>query len=345
MEERRRQIMRDLIGADVPRLWCPPLTHYAADGSLDRGRIAAHWAWMAADARGFLVPGSTGDGWEMSEAEIDSLLDLALELAPKLDVILLVGVLKTDAAAMVAAIRRILAMLQRRSGAGEAVAALKQSRVCGFTVCPPRGAALTQAEIRAGLESVLELGVPVSLYQLPQVTQNEMSPALFARLAGKYPHLLLLKDTSGKDRVPLADNGRSGVFLVRGAEGDYARWLKESGGPYDGLLLSTANGFAREYGRVIADLAQGRIEAARSLSERLTRVVKSVFDAVAGVRDGNAFTNANKALDHFMAYGASALQRPTPRLHAGSRLPVAVLATVGGILADAGLLPASGYWT
>jgi dihydrodipicolinate synthase/N-acetylneuraminate lyase len=175
------------------------------------------------------------------------------------------------------------------------------------------------------------------------MTHNEMSPDLFVGLAGRYPHVILLKDTSGKDRVALQDKGESGVFLVRGAEGDYVKWLREGGGPYDGLLLSTANCFPAELRRMIVELQEGKIDAARAVSARLSQAVYEVFELVAGVPHGNPFTNANKAMDHFMAYGSDAEGRDPPRLHAGTRLPVDLIRKVGTVLREADLIPARGY--
>ena len=61
------------------------------------------------------------------------------------------------------------------------------------------------------------------------------------------------------------------------------------------------------------------------------------------VRQGNAFTNANKALAHIMAYGRDALEAPPPRLYAGGHLPRSILETVMESLTRHGLLPERGY--
>lgn len=341
--EQRQHLWRELIGAEIPRLWCPPLTHYTADGALDQERMAAHWVSMLPNVRAFLVPGSTGDGWEMSNNEIKILLDFAIELARKLDALLLIGVLKTDVAAMREAIAETLTMLKRKAGVEASMEVLKQTRVCGFTICPPRGANLTQEQIQTDLETILELGLPTAIYQLPQVTENEMSPALVKHLAQNYANFLLFKDSSGSDRVALEDRGQSNVFLVRGAEGDYAEWLQESTGPYQGLLLSTANCFSAQLRAIVTLLQAGKIAEAQNLSVRLTQVVDAVFGLVSHLPQGNAFTNANKAIDHFMAYGSKAEKMPSPMLHSGRRLPEKVIREVGKILSNAKLIPQKGY--
>ena len=63
-------------------------------------------------------------------------------------------------------------------------------------------------------------------------------------LASRHANLLMLKDTSGADRV--ADAGGAGIDeLFTGARrrSGYSRHLKLAGGRYDGFLLSTANVF------------------------------------------------------------------------------------------------------
>lgn len=64
---------------------------------------------------------------------------------------------------------------------------------------------------------------------------------------------------------------------------------------------------------------------------------------MAGVPQGNAFTNANKALAQVMAYGSDALQAPPPRLYAGGHLPRPVMERVVASLGRHGLPPERGY--
>ena len=341
--KQRNELQQKLIGETIPRLWCPPITHYKSDGSLDGARQKAHWRKMVRHVGGFLVPGSTSDGWEMAKDETDALLTQTLDLSADLDTRILVGVLRTEVPTMLAAITRTLDKLKARTGQSDPLAAMAQARVCGFTVCPPTGDALTQAHLKAGLSAVLDVGMPVALYQLPQVTQNEMAPDLVAGLANEYANFVLFKDTSGEDRVALAGGGQSGVFLMRGAEGDYTQWLRESGGPYHGLLLSTANSFPAQLGKMVALLETGKLAAAHTLSAKLTTVVNTVLALVADIPYGNAFTNINKAIDHWMAYGPRADNITPPMLHAGVPLPETVIQQTGAVLTNMDWLPEQGY--
>lgn len=337
----RSALLRRLLPDGVPTLWCPLLTHYDDAGSIDFVRIRRHLDFLAPSVRGFLVPGSTGDGWQLSDDEAQTLLAGVVELAVERRLALLIGVLKPTGAAMHVAMARTLRWLQQRAGSDDPLTALRSASVAGFTYCAPHGAALTQGEIADVLDSLLATGLPASLYQLPQVTGNRIAPETVHALAARHANLMMLKDTSGEDQV--AGSGLDALFLVRGAEGGYGRHLKLAGGRYDGFLLSTANGFGPQLAELIEHLRQDRRHDADALSARLEATVNEVFAAAVPLPYGNAFTNANKAIDHFMAYGPDAAGVTPPRLHSGERLPAALIATTADALQRNGLMPARGY--
>jgi dihydrodipicolinate synthase/N-acetylneuraminate lyase len=343
VSQTRHALLQRLFPDGVPPLWCPLLTHYDSERRMDHGRILAHLRHLSPHVKGFLIPGSTGDGWELSESESGQLIEIALDAVHELGLYLLIGVLKAEAADAVTSISQIISRIKSRTGQKETEAALERARVSGFTVCAPRGKERTQKEIQDGLEHVLEIGVPVAIYQLPQVTQNEISPEVAANLASRFPNFTMLKDTSGKDHISLSGKDLAGVFTVRGAEGDYARWPLRAGGPYNGFLLSTANCFAKQLDRMLADISAGRMDAAASVSERLTTVISEAFQLASPLPDGNPYANANKAMDHFFAHGREALSRTPPRLHAGSHLPRELLQKIGDLLSRHDLLPDRGY--
>jgi dihydrodipicolinate synthase/N-acetylneuraminate lyase len=343
--EKRERLLRDLFPAGVPRLWCPLLTHYGKDGAIDFDRMSAHFHHIVPFVKGFLIPGSTGDGWELDDGETRQVTEFALGLARRDGISLLLGALKRDAAAMKKSVADMFGLLEPPAAAeaDDRVQTLRDRRVCGFTVCPPEGKTLSQKEIEAGLAGLLEMGLPTALYQLPQVTGNEVSPKTFGRLIGMYPNLIFFKDSSGFDGIASSDTDKGGVFLVRGAEGDYARWLRETGGPYAGFLLSTANCFPQELKTLIENLERGEWEKARALSDRLTAAIRDVFSLVNPLPCGNAFTNANKSIDHFLAFGPSARATAGPLLHGRISIPADILAATGAILARCLLMPEKGY--
>jgi dihydrodipicolinate synthase/N-acetylneuraminate lyase len=339
----RRKLIARLWPDGIPALWCPLITHYDGEGAIDQPRVAAHLRHLSPFVKGFLIPGSTGDGWELNDQETRRLLEVAIDEIAELDLHLLVGALKTEADAALGAIGDTIKWLQARANGGPVEGSLAKARVCGFTICPPRGKELTQQQIGSALRSILETQLPVALYQLPQITQNEMSPELVAELARQHPNFVLFKDTSGADRVALSGQKLENVFLVRGAEGDYVRWPKIVKGPYDGFLLSSANCFAGELHQIIEDLKVRRGKAAQERSERLTSCINEVFGVVTGLPHGNPFANANKAVDHFFAFGPKAASAPSPRLHAGVALPADVIRAAAEALTRHGLMPAKGY--
>jgi dihydrodipicolinate synthase/N-acetylneuraminate lyase len=341
---KRDTLLQRLLPRGLPRLWCPLLTHYRDDGRIDLERTARHLDAIRPFVGGLLLAGSTGDGWELDEAERQGLIAEVLPLARERGFVTLIGVLKADAAQTRAAIDASLELLRADSSADVAadpIDLFAQSGVVGVTLCPPTGATLAQAAIAADLHALAATGVPISLYQLPQVTHNEMEPATVAALVREHANLLMVKDTSGADR--LAEAGITGVVLLRGAEGGYARHPKSADGRYDGFLLSTANGLARPIARILDALDAGQREQAQALSRRVEAVVDAVFPAAAALPHGNAFTNANKAIDHVMAWGPQADRSAGPRLHAGSRLPGELIEVAFDALARHDLLPDRGY--
>ena len=328
----RRALQAQQFPKGIPRLWCPTLTHFKAAREPDAGRIHAHLEALSPRVNGILVPGSTGEGWEMNDADIRALLRIALDAAHNFGVGVLVGVLKTSVEEMLACID---AMNDIR----------EHPAVVGVTVCPPKGKGLSQHVIYEGLSAVLKKGWPTALYQLPQVTQNEMSAETVLTLAREFSNFMLFKDTSGEDRVAKSSLDLGGVFMVRGAEqGGYAAWPRSAGGPYDGFLLSTANVFARELDEMLSLLDEGSIAEAQALSAKLVDVVSRAFAIVHEFPFGNAFANANKVLDHCMAYGEAASNIAPPLLYNGERLPKNFIESAAILLRQHSLLPKSGYF-
>ena len=163
----RLAILQRLFPAGVPSLWCPSLTHYDQDGRIDAARIRAHLRHLAPHVKGFLIPGSTSDGWELNDGEFWEVLELAFDQTQKLELHLLVGVLKADANEALEALAKVLAHIKARTNESDAEKALSKARVCGFAICAPRGKAVSQQEMELALTPILQLRMPVALYQLP----------------------------------------------------------------------------------------------------------------------------------------------------------------------------------
>jgi dihydrodipicolinate synthase/N-acetylneuraminate lyase len=344
INEERQALLRELFPDGIPRLWCPLLTHFSATGAIDFDRMSVHFRHIAPWVKGLLVPGTTGEGWELNDEESLSVTEFALRMARDQGTKLLLGALRTDTDAVKKMISLMLPLIDiKGTMKNGTVACLGAAGVCGFAVCPPKGKSLTQADIEAGLSVIMDMGLPVALYQLPYMTDNEVAPETFEKLAHKYSNLIFFKDSSGRDLIAASDIDKGGVFLVRGGEGDYIRWLKDAGGRYDGFLLSVTNSFSPELSLLIELLEAGDRIRAGEISERITKTIFETISLVKSLPYGNPFTNANKAIDHFFAYGPTAHKKEGPILKTGIRIPGDVLSNTGDILRTYRLMPEKGY--
>jgi 4-hydroxy-tetrahydrodipicolinate synthase len=322
-----------LADSNADRLWVPLLTHYrrtAAAVEADPDRIGAHLAFIRPSVRQFLIAGSTGDGWEMS---FETLLDLVRLTRRDLfqDTRLLYGALRPITDAVIAWARRFEAHLDQEGGAGEYM---------GLAVCPPVDPQADQAAILAHFERVLdETRSPIAIYQLPQVTGCSIEPDTM-RVLARQPRVLMFKDTSGTDAVAAA--GITGATLVRGAEGDYLGSLAPAGA-YDGWLLSSGNAFGTILRRILERHERGEHAQALRLSKVLSVIVEMLFEEAASVPFGNAFSNANRAVDHLWAYGREWPLRPPPLTASGHELSDDLLAAAADLVGHFPALPERGY--
>lgn len=137
--EVRRLLVKSIFPQGVPQLWCPTLTHFSSAGVVDEGRTEAHLDHLRHHVRGILVPGTTGEGWEMKDDETRRLLEIILPLASQGKFQVLIGVLKTDIESTRQTILDTIAWLKKRADESDYLSALKASHVTGFTICPPQG--------------------------------------------------------------------------------------------------------------------------------------------------------------------------------------------------------------
>lgn len=347
--QQREALLDRLFPEGVPRLWVPLLTFYDDEAQIDPVHTQAHHDFLSPQVNSFLTPGSTGDGWELSSSESDAVLKMELEVGRRRGNWVMVGVLRTGRGEAAESVKE---MVHRFAGERpepgdsiqwELLERLIRRRIAGFTVTPPKGAELSQEEIYQELASVLELGVPIALYQLPQVTENIMEPETVAALAERYPTFYLLKDTSGEDLVASSGQELHGIFLVRGAEGGYSDHLKSAGGHYDGYLLSSANCFARELRQIQWLCDNNHHGDARKLARRVSTVIDHAFGLVEALPFGNPFSNGNRAVDHIFAYGNQSKIVPPPMTHSGSRIPEEVIMTLREVMQEEGFNTEAGY--
>jgi len=358
----RTSLVSILHSGGIPALCCAPITHYDDEGRVDEARTRAHLSRIMPYSPWLLVPGITGDCWEMTSAETETLLQTVYPIMRTLGGKLLIGALRPaadEARRAIAARFDLVASLAGspirfrdvKGNPAAAFSACSSLGISGFTVCAPEGQGRTQEEIFEALDTLLGDGMPIALYHLPQITKNEIAPETFARMAARHPNLYLFMDIGGADRIALADIDRAGIFFARCAEGDFSRWIAKGTAPnaslkerrYDGFVLSSANVFGKELSEMIRQARTGKEQAAIAVSGRMSRVVSAVFAEASKLPYGNAFSNANRALDHARAWGNKGTGGAVaaPRTHGGERLPGSLLRFALDALATEGFsLPA-----
>ncbi|MHA1888439.1 MAG: hypothetical protein DRO88_03315 [Promethearchaeia archaeon] len=340
--QRKNNISR-LFPQGVPLLWCPPLTHYRSDKSIDFERMKKHINHIAPYINSYLIPGSTSDGWEISFEEYKQILNFVFkEFIPDSEINVLIGLLRTDSSDVRKFLDYAVKFLQENNIETD-MDNYRSSRFKGFVLCAPKGENLTQQEIKDAIVPILEKKYPIVLYQLPQITQNEISPEIISELAEKYPNFYMMKDSSGQDKVAYAGLDYHDMILLRGAEGNYHKYLKAAGGPYDGFLLSTGNTFAKGLKYIVDQVISGNLSDAEKESTELTKIIDEVFTIASTIPFGNAFTNSNKLLDHIFAHGKQWLKASAPLTHAGEILSQEILQKIDEILQKSSYYPSKGY--
>lgn len=313
-------------------LWVPLLTHYDPDGSVDPARMLAHWKSLAPHLSQVMLAGSTGDGWELDDAAFDALIEFGARDDLPEGAALLFGALRPTTADVLDRIAR----LEQRM----AELPLLRERTRGVVVCPPVDAAAGQDAILRHYEAVLDAStLPIATYQLPQITGCEIAPETLAALSA-HSRITMFKDSSGEDRVARDRDDYGGIVMVRGAEGGYLEALE---GSYHGWLLSTGNALAEPLRRLLALREAGDVEAARELSARLSRVVDAVFAAAADEPGANAFSNANRAMDHLRAYGQGWREGVRARKVDGAQLSEDLIARAEVAIRELMVLKEDGY--
>jgi len=347
---KRDDILKLLIGDEPAPIWVPLLTHYReAEGgaAVDAERMALHAAQVIDNSKRWVIAGPTGDGGDLSGEQFDALLEFARRSDyRKSGVRVFIGVLRPTTIEVRALIERV----HRAAGTGPG--ATLESNVLrlaargwgGIVVWPPVGTGVTQEEMVLHYRDICEgERLPVAMHQLPALTKNEITPATLARILAEHEGVIAFGDSSGDDEIARSPDAGMGALLVRGAEGRYAESLRAYGGPYDGLVMGSANCLGGPVSEMMAALRTGQIEKAKSLGRSLSGLVRRLFEAGAGAPVGGVSSNVYRAVDHCLAYGRAYHEFPSPVLFDGSRLPERVLADVAAVLDDAGLVRETGY--
>ena len=342
---KRKNMIDRLFPTGFPKIWCPALTHYTRGDEIYYRRIDKHIDFITPYINSFLIQGSTGDGWEFTFEEFKSVVDNSFKrLAEGREINILVGLLNTNIDRVMSMFEHCLSYFRNNNIAVEDGDG-GNHRFKGFVICPPKGKEKSQDEMIETMEKIVIRGFPVALYQLPQISENLMTPYMVKHFSSTYHNCFLLKDSSGADMIANADEGYDNLVLVRGAEGNYSQMLKKSGGKYDGFLLSIANTFPKELSMLVENIENGKQDEAEIISNQLTETISKILDITKNLPFGNPFTNSNKLIDHIKAFGDGWQKQPSPLLHSGDVLPRFMVEQTASILRQYDLYPIKGYFT
>ncbi len=334
----------DILDAILPPralpLWIPLLTPYREaveqGTAVDASALALHARALRGVTPLWMASGSTGDGWELDDTQWAQLLEAIVDPDFRsLGGRTLVAVLRPTTAEVHERLDALHSLLGTRPDAtvGDNLRRALEHGIIGVCLCPPVDPDADQGSILEHYRTLIEhAALPIALYQLPQVTGCRIEPSTFDELIARHRSIVLFKDSSGEDTIAAAAGPAPGPLLVRGAESRYADALRGAGGPYDGLLLSTANSSGPALAELVHRVLDGRIEEARTISDALQRLWSEIFPAVAEAPVGNAFANANRAVVHLLHHGAAWSEHPRPLLFDGSRLPDDVLTRVWKVI-------------
>lgn len=242
------------ISGSIPAL----VTPFQRAGALDLVAFDALVQWqLEQGSNGLVVGGSTGESGALEEAELASLLEVALRRAAgKVPVIAGAGGAATSKALK-------LCQLARKLGADAALA------VTPFYSRP------TQAGMRAHFEALAEDGgLPVILYNVPGRTGVDLLPETVAQLA-PHPRIVGIKEA-------VADPARMQALLaLRGPgfsvlSGDDPTALRALLAGADGVISVVANLVPRTFAELVRAARAGQGQAAQQFDAMLAPLYAAV---------------------------------------------------------------------
>jgi 4-hydroxy-tetrahydrodipicolinate synthase len=276
-------------------LWAPILTHYelANNLRLNKALIKKHMKWLEPSVKQFLVCGTTGDGWILSDKLINDWLEILTEKNFLTDQNkILFGAFGNTTKEVLHRAKLIEDYLTDHKC---------EASFFGLTLCAPVNEKITQNQIIKHFEKIIENTLlPISIYQLPQVVKCEIKPETLKYLKDRFKkRIVLFKDTSDEDKVIDSKIDFGDLKFLRGAEKNYFNHIKPRG-KYDGFLLSTANCFGKVLREILKEVEENNFEKAENLSKKLSDIIRVSFDKGEKLNFGNPFSNVNKAFLHII---------------------------------------------
>lgn len=245
-------------------IFCPSITITDDNGAIDYelwGRHLDHLADAGID--GVLLFGSIGEFYSVSLEDKKSVVDFAVErVADRMKVFVGVGDTVYDHVLD-------LTCYAQKAGADAVLA------VSPYYFGPTDDAA---EKYFGGIAEATDL--PVVLYNFPARTGSDLSPALVARLAAKYPNICGIKDTvdtiSHTRKVIRAARAVNPDFTVLSGFDEYYLVNRASGG--NGVLCGLTNVEPELFVRMHGAYQAGDFATAIECAERISSLM-AVYDA------------------------------------------------------------------
>ena len=178
-------------------IWVPIISQYqnTKNLELDEKLIQKHINWLDPHVKQFLVCGTTGDGWNLTDKLILNWLDILNDNS----------LIKKDNKILFGAFGKTTEDVLRRADIIERHIDKNGSSAgfFGLTLCAPVDENIKQEGIISHFKRIIEnTHLPISIYQLPQVVKCKIEPETLKILKDNFQdRIQLFKDTSGEDDV------------------------------------------------------------------------------------------------------------------------------------------------
>lgn len=239
------------------------ITPFAADQSVDEGRLKAFLAWQIAQGINFLVPcGTTGETPTLTEAEHMRVVELALEAAAaaprKVPVLAGAG---SNSTAHAAALAR----------------ALEAEGVDGVLVVAPYYNKPTQEGLYQHFAAVASsVQIPVVLYNVPGRTSSNIEATTVLRLAEGHANIVAVKEASGNlAQIGHIITGAPADFDVLSGDDALTLPILALGG--HGLVSVASNAIPALMVDLVAKARADEVTAARGLHYRVLPFIEAIF--------------------------------------------------------------------
>jgi len=235
-----------------------------------------------------------------------------------------------------------MTLLQRRAGGVGPEEALRRANVVGFTVCPPRAVIWTRTHWPKRFPACWSAGFRWRFTNSAGDGQRVERAKPFRHWRRGTAISTCSRTPAGTTASPSRKWISRGSFSCAAPRETMPAGLGRRAAPT--MVSCSARPMSLRANSTPSCDSSTRIGGIRRGARDQSRsVVEGCFALVRGFPAGNAFTNANKILDHLMAHGEAGLRRQPPLLYSGVRLPAALVESAAAVLQQHELMPRRGY--